>query len=284
MKIVITGATGFIGSHLCRRLQLEGWEFSCLVRSEPASKCLAAKNIKAIDISVDDYSLDEILEKEKPTGIIHLASYYTRDHNQKDLGPLIESNIHFGTEIIDASVKVGVRWFLNTGTFWQHYNGAKYDPVNLYAATKQAFEDIGRFYANAHGLRFCTLKLCDTYGADDRRRKLYTIWEEIANSGESLDMSPGDQLIDIIHVDRAVDAYAKLVEALDSGQMSTDNCDCYYVSSNKRISLKELAQEYEQTNGVSLNINWGAREYRHREVMTPVCTGKPIEDLCNYLE
>jgi len=284
LKLIITGATGFIGSHLCRRLQGEGWGFSCLVRSKAAVKSLADKDIKAIDISNNSPSLYEILKQEAPTGIVHLASYYTRDHREKEIGRLVESNIHFGTQIIDAAVKAGVSWFLNTGTFWQHYNGAQYDPVNLYAATKQAFEDIGRYYVNAHGLRFCTIKLCDTYGAGDNRRKIYSLWEEIAKSGEMLDMSPGNQLIDIIHIDRAIDAFAKLIKALDSGLMCVESCDCYYVSSNRRISLKELAQEYELMNNVHLNINWGGRNYQHREVMTPACSGKPIEDLYNYLE
>ena len=92
-------------------------------------------------------------------------------------------------------------------------------------------------------------------------------------------MSPGDQLIDIVHVDTVVDSYARLIQALDAGVISEGSCESYYLSSNKKITLKELAQEYEQLNQVKLNINWGGRSYRRREVMAPVCIGHRVEDL-----
>jgi len=213
-----------------------------------------------------------------------LASYFIGEHQEKDLIPLVQSNVLFGTQVLDAAVKAGCKWFLNTGTFWQHYNGSKYDPVNLYAATKQALEDIGHYYANAHGLRFCTLKLCDTYGPNDTRNKIFNLWEKNSKSGERLDMSQGDQLIDIVHVDRVVDSYMHLICALNSGLINQENCDSYYVTSNQTITLKGLAQEYERTHRVKLNINWGGRSYRQREVMEPSCIGRRIEDLPNATE
>jgi len=282
MKLIITGANGFIGKHLCKRLQAEGWSFTCLVRPESARTFFVDNGIHTIQMDGDASSLAEIFKKENATGVVHLASHFVAEHQEKDLGPLVQSNVLFGTQVLDASVKAGVKWFLNTGTFWQHYNGSAYDPVNLYAATKQALEDIGRYYANAHGLRFCTLKLCDTYGPNDTRNKIFNLWEKIAESGESINMSPGDQLIDIVHVDRVVGSYIRLIAALDAGGIDEENCESYYVSSNIKISLKELAQEYERTNQVKLNINWGGRSYRRREVMAPACVGHRIDVLPDF--
>jgi len=70
-------------------------------------------------------------------------------------------------------------------------------------------------------------------------------------------MSPGDQLMDIVHVDRVVESYTRLIEALNAVSINGQNCESYFVSSNKKITLKELAQEYERTNQVKLSINWG---------------------------
>ncbi len=279
MKLIITGANGFIGKHLCKRLQKEGWQFTCLIRPESTRTFFDENIIHTIQISDESTSLTELMKKEGTTGIVHLASHFVAEHQEKDIEPAVLTNLLFGTQVLDASVKAGVKWFLNTGTFWQHYNGSEYDPVNLYAATKQALEDIGRYYANAHGLRFCTLKLCDTYGPNDTRNKLFNLWEKIAKSGDTLDMSPGNQLIDMVHVDRVVDSYVHLIKALNTCAISKKNCESYYVSSNKKITLKELAQEYEKTNHVKLNINWGGRSYRHREVMAPACAGYRIEEL-----
>jgi CDP-paratose synthetase len=282
MKLIITGANGFIGKHLCKRLQADGLSFACLVRPESVRTFFVENGIPTIQMGGDASSLAEMLKKENATGIVHLASHFVAEHQEKDLSPLVLSNVLFGTQVLDASVKAGVKWFLNTGTFWQHYNGSEYDPVNLYAATKQALEDIGRFYANAHGLRFCTLKLCDTYGPNDTRNKIFNLWEKIAKSGETLDMSPGDQLIDIVHVDQVVQSYVRLIAGLNSEGLNSENCESYYVSSSQKISLKELAREYERTNRVKLNINWGGRSYRRREVMVPACVGRRIDDLPDF--
>ncbi len=282
MKLIVTGANGFIGKHLCRRLKAEKWDFTCLVRPESSTTFFEENDIPTIQMDGDVQYLAEIFRKESATGVVHLASHFVAQHQEKDVNSLVLSNILFGTQVLDASVRAGIKWFLNTGTFWQHYNGSTYDPVNLYAATKQALEDIGRYYANAHSLRFCTLKLCDTYGPNDTRNKIFNLWEKAAKSGDVLDMSPGDQLVDIVHVDRVVESYTRLIEALNAGSINGENCESYFVSSNKKISLKELAQEYERTNQVKLSINWGARSYRPREVMAPSCIGRSIEDLPDF--
>lgn len=89
-------------------------------------------------------------------------------------------------------------------------------------------------------------------------------------------MSAGEQLIDIVHVDQVVSAFLKLIHQLDRSMDITGNCNSYFVSSDRQISLKELAREYEVTNSVKLNIKWGARPYRIREVMLPACVGTRI--------
>jgi len=282
MKLIVTGANGFIGRHLCRRLQVEKCDFTCVVRSESSLEFFEDNRIPVICVEREGKSLTTLFNKENANGIVHLASHFVAEHQDKDLIPLVESNILFGTQLLDAAIKSGIKWFLNTGTFWQHYNASAYDPVNLYAATKQALEDIGRYYSNAHGLDFCTLKLCDTYGPGDTRNKLYSLWEKISKSGETLKMSPGNQLIDIVHVDDVVDSYLRLIQALDTGNVNNRKCSSYYISSGKKITLKELAREYELKYGVKLNIIWGGRSYRQREVMVPACIGQPVGDLPGF--
>lgn len=70
--------------------------------------------------------------------------------------------------MLEACKKAETKWFLNTGTIWQNYNVSdksdEYNPVDLYAASKQAFITMAKYYTETSKLRFCTLKLCDTYG------------------------------------------------------------------------------------------------------------------------
>jgi nucleoside-diphosphate-sugar epimerase len=166
-----------------------------------------------------------------------------------------------------------VRWFVNTGTFWQHFENQAYCPVNLYAATKQAFEDVARYYAETASTAFVTLKLSDTYGPDDPRRKLIPIWLKAAATGEKLEMSPGDQLLDIVHVDDVVRAYVRAIELLEQGKLSGAS---FAVSSDAPLTLRQLAVKFESAVGKRLNIEWGARPYRKREVMRTWTGGVPV--------
>ncbi len=275
MKILITGATGFIGKNLSLRLQKEKIDFRCLIR-EKSDKDFFTQN--SVDFFIFDNNINSLIEyikKEKFDGVVHLASLFIAEHKNEQIDDLISSNILFGTKLLQACAESEVKWFLNTGTFWQHYNGEKYNPVNLYAATKQAFEDIARYYIETSNLRFVTLKLNDTYGADDTRRKIFALWEQIAESGEILDMSKGEQYIDIVHIDKVIESYLYLIKSLEMNTLESQE-DSFYITSGEKITLKELAKKYEIENSVKLNINWGGRVYRKREVMEPKCVGVRI--------
>lgn len=87
-----------------------------------------------------------------------------------------------------------------------------------------------------------------------------------ARSQEGLAMSPGEQLIDLVHIDDVVEAYLCAIGTLDN--MSSGH-QVYAVSSGKPLPLRELVAVYEKAAGVKLPIEWGKRSYRPREVMVP---------------
>lgn len=269
MNILVTGATGFVGRHLVKELQCGAHEVHILVR--PSTDC-SLINVSHIFVFNDNIeALSVYLRQKQIDGIIHLASLYVAEHKAEQIKPLIDSNIYLGTALLEAAKTVGVKWFLNTGTIWQNYNvpdySDQYNPVNLYAAGKQAFITMAKYYTETSPLRFCTLKLCDTYGADDTRRKIFTLFDEIAVSGKVLAMSPGEQRLDILHIDDVVAGFVQLANMLQDD--TTDLREEYVLTSGQTHSLKEWAHLYEQRNNVCLNIQWGGRCYRQREVMKP---------------
>ena len=159
----------------------------------------------------------------------------------------------------------GVTKLINTGTSWQHYENEDYNPVCLYAATKQAFEDMLKFYVEASELKVITLKLFDTYGPDDPRPKLFTLLRRVAEEQTELAMSPGEQLIDLVYIDDVIEGYLLAARRLMDNSVS--GMEDYAISSGKQISLKELVAIYGRTIGKQLPIKWGGRSYRTREVM-----------------
>lgn len=269
MNILVTGSTGFIGKHLCEELK-KMHSVYFLVRSHSSQDKLGENDDFFVFGDNNVIELRKYIQTNNIEGIIHLASLYIQRHNAEDIPKLIQSNLYLGTAVLEAAVNTSVKWFINTGTIWQNYNspdGAdQYCPVNLYAATKQAFMDIAKFYSETSNIRICTLKLCDTYGPNDTRRKIYSLLEEYAKSGEVLCMSPGEQKLDIIHVDDVVFGFIQLMNLLNSKK---DLLSEYVLTSGRQISLRELVTEYENSHAVKLNIEWGALPYREREVMVP---------------
>lgn len=268
MNILVTGATGYIGSNIVKKMSLKN---NIYILARPQSKIKDFPLDKVFIFEDNIKQLSQFLNENKIDGIIHLASCVIIEHTPEQIKDLILSNIYLGTAILEACVNTGVRWFLNTGTIWQNYNSPdfedQYNPVNLYAATKQAFMVMAKYYTETSNIHFCTLKLCDTFGPGDPRRKVMSLFEEIAKTGKTLDMSPGEQKLDLLYIDDVVKGFESLVNLLNKD--TKDLREEYVLSSGKQISLRELAAQYEKEHDVKLNINWGGRPYRKREVMIP---------------
>lgn len=264
---LISGVTGFVGSHLARRLVKDGWTVHAIIRS--ASKRDLIHDIESV-IHFHIYdgciaSMQDILFKSRPNTIFHLASIFLSQHDPQEITNLIQSNVIFGTHLVEAAIENKCFNFINTGTSWQHYNDENYNPVNLYAATKQAFEDILRYYVESNGLKVITLKLFDTYGHNDPRPKLMNLLRLAAETGRTLKMSPGEQLIDLVHVDDVVEAFCvanELIEREKAAMMKD-----YGVASGYPVSLKKIVADLEDDLGVKINVCWSGRPYRKREMM-----------------
>ena len=182
MKILVTGANGFIGQNLVKVLLDKNYEVHCIVRVDSNTSNIS-QNITIFKYDQNIGGLIEYFNEQKFDGLIHLASLFLATHTKNDISNLISSNIKFGTELLEACKISDVKWFINTGTFWQNYENEDYNPVNLYASTKEAFKNIAKYYTETSNLIFTTIKLNDTFGANDTRNKVFNLWNKIAKSG-----------------------------------------------------------------------------------------------------
>ncbi len=272
---MVTGATGFVGSHLARRLVREGWQVHILSRA--GSRLPDKPEFTQITNHVHDGSTEGMVRciaEAKPDVVFHLASLFLSQHVTKDVEPLIVSNVLFGNQLLEAMKVNEVRYLINTGTSWQHYNNEKYNPVCLYAATKQAFEALLQYYVESGSIKVTTLELFDTYGPDDPRPKLLHLLEKIAVSGEALAMSPGEQMLDIVYIDDVIEAFLLAAKRLQSADSAIE--EKYAVSSGKPVTLKDVVASFEEVTGKKLSIQWGGRPYREREVMLPWSLGNKL--------
>lgn len=265
-NICITGATGFIGSNLVKSLQAKsGSSITAIVRSKQAGEKIKTLNLDSYLDDGDTEHLINFFQEQKFDTVIHLASLYLKNHQSQQIESLISSNVLFGTRLLEAAAKSAVKYFINTGTFWQYFDNKVYSPVNLYAASKQAFEMIARYYQENSNLFFTTLYLNDTYGPGDTRKKILNIWKSMKDT-DSLDMSPGEQQINLLHIQDVVYGYLRLIHLVQSGDLPRSTT--YMLKSNEDLSVKQLAALFEKIAQKKLNINWGGLPYKDREVMT----------------
>lgn len=264
-RALVTGATGFVGSHLVARLVDRGWSVSALVLPTPDVARLDSR-VRALELDGSTSRVIECVAESSPDVVFHLASLFIAEHVSEQVSPLVEANVLFGAQLLEGMHVNGCDALVNTGTSWQHLGDADYDPVCLYAATKQAFEDIAAFFVNAHGLRMQTLRLFDTYGPDDPRPKLFGLLRTAASEGRVLEMSPGEQQIALVHIDDVVGAFEIAAERTLSSAPGTSEA---WAVSGERMSLREVVARWEAASGRSVDVRWGGRQYRVREVMDP---------------
>jgi len=269
MNILITGASGFVGSRLTDYLSQKDHKVSVILRESSKTDQLlpCLKKIKIYRHGSDISELIDILRDSQPSLIIHTASLFLSTHTPKNIQSLVKSNLEFPTQLLEAMSVCGIQRFINTGTSWQHYKDSTYCPVNLYAATKQAFEDICKYYVDAKGFKVVTLKLFETYGPRDPRKKIIQLLKDSLVNSTPLDMSPGEQKIDLVYIDDVCSAYMCAIKHLMKNDKSI--MEEYGVATGNPVSLKELVVLFEKVFGKESSVNWGRRSYREREVMVP---------------
>lgn len=254
----VTGATGFLGFSLARRLVQDGWRVVALTRRDDAKLPQGAERF-----NIPPEKLPGLMMEVSPDAVFHLAADVVPEHKMEQVAEILEANIKLGTWIGESMAASGCDILVNVGTSWQHYNGEEYNPVCLYAATKQAMQDIFRFYCEAQGVRTINLILADNYGPGDPRRKLWPRLVE-ASLGAPLDLVSGEYPVDLLHVDDVVEAFIIAAGRLQSREGA--DWETWSVSSGARLSLKSIVGIFEQACGRKLDLNWGVYPYRKREM------------------
>ena len=172
-KILITGSTGFIGSYLTKRL-LNKYEVIVILRkkNKKIQKIISKKNVIIYKNFID---LDNKLSPLKIDYVIHCATHYVKEHKVFDIKKLSNTNIAYGNILLENLKKLNVKKFINFSTVWEDYNGKKNYPNNLYAFYKKCFSELIKYYSNKNNVKFYNLMISDTFGHNDKRKKLINL-------------------------------------------------------------------------------------------------------------
>ncbi len=203
----------------------------------------------------------------EPDCVISIAAMAGNASTPDLISKMLQSNVALPCALARGMVDINKRAFISCGSSWQTCElDGSYSPFDFYAGTKQAWDDLSCAYADL-GLNVTSLRMFDNYGPRDNRNKIVDLIFKTAVSGDRLDMSPGEQKIDLVYVDDAAIAIVMAAEqAMASGN---GGMNIYGVSTGVHTKLRDVAEMVQEVTGRPVDINWGGRSYRPREVMVP---------------
>jgi nucleoside-diphosphate-sugar epimerase len=271
-KVLITGANGFIGSHLTQRLLSEGFEVGILKRRKSNTWRIKDLLDKIVTYDVDLRDTQEVskaVSHFRPDAIFHLATYYAVDHQPQEVSLMVDTNVLGTLNLLEASKEFAVKLFVNTSSCFV-YNESEnklrenddLNPLNLYALTKMQAEQACSFYAEKYGLKAITFRLFPPYGPADHERRLIPYVIRSLLDGERLKMTTGKQRWDFVFVGDIIEAYLKL---LNIPGLPTKH-EIFNIGTGNAVSVREVVTRIKEIMGGELEPEWGANPHRKNEV------------------
>lgn len=188
MRILVTGAAGFIASHLCEKLRDLGHEVLGLDNFNdyysPALKRLNASDLKAKGIDVIEIDLNDNLQTvfQNPYDYIYHLAAQPGISAETPLSDYVTNNIFATQNLLDAVAKYNpnLKSFINIATSSVYGLVANVDenvpakPISFYGSTKLAAEQLVLGQQRLGKLKACSIRLYSVYGPRERPEKLYT--------------------------------------------------------------------------------------------------------------
>lgn len=265
-RVIVTGATGFVGANLARRLLADGHRVSLIVRPEHSPWRL--ESIRAdVDVKtarLEDYdSLATIVQDIGPDWIFHLAVHGAYSW-QTDWQQMVHTNVLGTINLVESALKAGFEAFINTGSsseygFKDHAPSENdwIEPNSYYAVTKAAGTQYCRFKARERQAHLQTLRLYSVFGPWEDPNRLMPTLIARGLEGKLPPLVDPSVARDYVYVDDVVDAY--LLSAATSGQ---EPGAVYNVGTGRQTSMKEVVEVARSLLNIPVEPEWGSMPNR----------------------
>lgn len=267
MRILLTGATGFLGSHILCRLVEKGAAVTVLTRRSSDLRRIKHLSGRFEAIVIEDVVLKEIFNEHKFDLIIHCATDYGR--KQCDPADILETNLIFPLRLLHLGVRAGIKGFINTDTILEK-------GVSHYSLSKNQFREWLSVYS--HEIYCVNVALEHFYGpADDPTKFVSFLINNLVNKVDKIDLTMGEQKRNFIYIDDVVEAFMKIVESVSG---LTRGYSHFEIASGDCISIREFACLAKKLFGSEVTkLNFGAIPYRENEVMEVSVDTRAIKNL-----
>jgi UDP-glucose 4-epimerase len=248
-RALVTGATGFIGSALCRRLVASGTEVHGVSRVSRST----ADGIRWWQADLSEAgAANRIVRQARPDAVFHLASHVSGDRGLGAVAPTLRDNLVTTVNLLTAAAEAGETRVVLAGSM-EEPDRDDPAPSSPYAAAKSAASAYARLFDQLYGLPVVNLRVFMVYGPGQQdRTKLVPYVISSLLRGEGPRLSSGRREVDWVYVDDVVAAFVAAAEAEKAPGSTLD------IGSGELVSIRSLVEQIAALVGGDVRPVFGA--------------------------
>lgn len=243
-KVIVTGATGFIGQALCKELLKKGLTVYGVGRNREVLEELGLnKKFHGVLLDFDEYEqMDKMIKDRDFDCFFHLANYGVNGADKENYKIQIRNTL-IACEVVDIAYILGCKRFIFVGSVDEFEACEKPDskfvkPTHsrIYGMAKYSAECIGKVQAYKYGIEYVTALLALTYGEGNNTNILPNVLIRNSIAGKKIDLIEGNNTYDIIYISEAVEG---IIAISENGK----SMESYYVGHEELRTFKEIVNE-----------------------------------------
>jgi UDP-glucuronate 4-epimerase len=262
MKAIVTGAAGFIGSHLCQRLLKDGWAvvgvddfddfYEPKIKRSNIKDCLQNKRFRLVEGDIRNLAAMNNIAGEGADVIVHLAARAGVRPSIEQPALYTDVNVNGTVSILEAAKKAGIKKFVFASSSSVYGNNKKVPfseddnvdfPISPYAATKKAGELICHTYHHLYGIAMTCLRYFTVYGPRQRPDLAIHKFSRLIEQGKPIPVyGDGSMMRDFTYIDDIIDG---TVEAISK----CEGYNIYNLGKSRPIKVNDLIKELEKALG-----------------------------------
>lgn len=301
MSILVTGGTGYIGSHCVKRL-LAGGEDVVAVDLVARSFQEDFPNTRLYVGDIRDSALMEtIMQNEQIDAVMHFAAWSLVGESVQNPGKYFRNNVDGAASLLDSMVAHGVQYIVfssTAATYGEPRNTPIVEtdpqvPTNPYGASKRMVEEMLQWYAEIYGISYCALRYFNVAGAwpdgsigEAHAPETHIIplvlqaakgeREYVTIYGDDYPTPDGTCIRDYIHVCDLIESHVQALDFMRRG----GGCAAFNLGIGRGFSVKEVIEAAKAVTGVNIPVRVGARRAGDPSVL--VASGEKARELLGF--